>query len=105
MSDEPTPQAAARYWLTALGEQVLRQNEFHIPEHEAPEHPDQRFTLDDLGHELAELIDMGLVAVTGTYPNLRYCLTPEGCEVLRDEQPERCHMGRVIPLFTSDDAS
>lgn len=36
------------------------------------------YDLDDLGDDLSALIDDELVSVTGVYPDLRYCLTPEG---------------------------
>lgn len=106
-----------RYWPTDLGLEVLSQNEAHIPEAMAPEHSGQRFDADDT--DLAALIDEGLVAVTGRYPDLRYCLTPEGQRVLggesetaiRDEARElakRRHAASqdaiVIPLFTDQGA-
>jgi cobalamin biosynthesis protein CbiG len=36
------------------------------------------YTWDDLCADLSELIDAGLVAVTGRYPDLRFCLTLDG---------------------------
>lgn len=80
------------------------------------------YDLDDLGDDLSRLIEAGLVAVTGTYPDdLRYCLTPEGERALahvneRDaairaearELAERRHAAAqdaiVIQLFTDQGA-
>lgn len=77
------------------------------------------YNLDDLDADLSALIDAGLVAVTGTYPDLRYCLTPEGTRALSQadeheaairaearELAERRHAaGSVIYLFTDQGAS
>ena len=40
------------------------------------------YDLDDLSDDLAALVEDGLVAVTGRWPDLRYCLTPEGSRAL-----------------------
>lgn len=47
--------------------------------------------LDDV---LDELIDDGLVAVTGRYPHLRYCLTPQGQAALGRQRP---HLTKRVP--------
>jgi hypothetical protein len=76
-----------RHWLTQLGLEVLRQNEAHIPEALAPGRPDpQPPDAGDGAEDVCALIDAGLVAVTGRYPDLRYCLTPEGQRTLDDER-------------------
>jgi hypothetical protein len=56
--------------------------------------------LDDVDADLSELIADGLVAVTGAYPDLRYCLTPEGERTLdhADERDERNAPAPVVPL-------
>jgi hypothetical protein len=79
------------------------------------------YDADDLDADLSALIDAGLVAVTGVYPGLRYCLTPEGQRALRAaeeheaalrtsarELAERRHAaaqeGKVIRLFSDQGA-
>lgn len=118
------PDEALLNVFTPLGLKILRQNEAHIPESEAPRRPRvpgraAACDLDDLASDLAMLIDCGLVAVTGSYPELRYCLTPEGMRAasrtdeheaaVRAEARElarRRHAASqeatIIPLFSSN---
>lgn len=42
------------------------------------------YDLDDLADDLAELVESGLVAVTGSWPDLRYVVTPEGSAALAE---------------------
>jgi hypothetical protein len=44
---------------------------------------DGGYTMADLAADLSDLIAMGLVAVTGEYPDLRYIVTSEGEAELR----------------------
>jgi hypothetical protein len=41
------------------------------------------YTWDDLCADLSSLIEDGLVAVTGKFPDFRFCLTPEAESTLR----------------------
>jgi len=41
---------------------------------------------DELDADLRELIAAGLVAVTGTWPDLRYVVTPEGEQALGEHE-------------------
>jgi DNA-binding MarR family transcriptional regulator len=73
---------------------------------------DGRYTTADLAADLSDLIAMGLVAVTGSYPDLRYVVTPEGqAELARYEAEVRAEarelararraagqLGTVVPL-------
>lgn len=73
---------------------------------------DDKYDSDDLADDLAALVDMGLVAVTGRWPDLRYVVTPEGhAEMARHEAEIRTEArelaerrytasqtGNIIPL-------
>jgi hypothetical protein len=47
---------------------------------------DRRYTMADLAADLSDLIAMGLVAVTGEYPDLRYIVTSGGEAELRQHE-------------------
>jgi hypothetical protein len=76
---------------------------------------DGRHTMADLAADLSELIALGLVAVTGSYPDLRYVVTPAGeaelwlheAEVRRLARARRAagQLGTVVPLSPPNGAS
>jgi len=47
---------------------------------------DGRYTTADLAADLSGLIEMGLIAVTGDFQDLRFCVTPEGEAWLRQHE-------------------
>lgn len=49
---------------------------------------DGRYIMADLAADLGDLIAMGLVAVTGSFPDLRYVVTPEGEAELRRHEAQ-----------------
>jgi hypothetical protein len=65
---------------------------------------------DELMEDLGELIAAGLVAVTGTWPDLRYVVTPEGEQALAEhegrvraearELAERRHVAQWLGIMT-----
>jgi len=65
---------------------------------------------DELMEDLGELIAAGLVAVTGTWPDLRYVVTPEGERALWEheacvnaearELAERRHVAQWLGIMT-----
>jgi hypothetical protein len=50
---------------------------------------------DDMTDDLVALIEAGLVAVSGTFPNLTYCLTPEGQQAADYISEQEAHEARV----------
>jgi hypothetical protein len=65
---------------------------------------------EELAEDLGELIRSGLIAVTGTWPDLRYVVTPEGERALWEheacvnaearELAERRHVARSLGVMT-----